>query len=100
VAVCVPAGAVEQVLGKESYSNVPREMEPAQVRYVLATDTRKTPPIVEVHTADCWTIAESTVWRRITPIPDISAARGMLMFGDTAACTICDASKLDPPPAG
>lgn len=86
VTVHVPANAVTQVDG-EDYSRVPRE--PAPPRYVLATDTRLTPPAAELHLATCWEISRPATWRRITPMLDGVAGPDMLRFDDTTRCPLC-----------
>jgi hypothetical protein len=85
ITVRAPAAAVQQVPG-EDYTAVPRQ--PAPPRYVLATDTRITPPMMELHHAGCWAIAQPARWRRITPVA-ASVARGMPKFDDTTACEVC-----------
>lgn len=85
-----PADALRQV-DSEDYSQVPRQPAPAPgPQYVLATDTRDTPPTMELHRADCWAIETPAQWRRITPVPTPAEARSALGFPDTTACEACD----------
>ncbi len=89
IATYVPAAAIQQIDG-EDYIGVAREpAQPAGPRYVLAVDTRRELPTLELHTADCWGIEEPAQWVRITPVPDAKDARDMLRGADTTACTAC-----------
>lgn len=89
VTVYAPAAAVQQVPG-EDYTHVPREpATPAETRYVLATDTRNTPPTVELHRADCWEISQTATWRRITPVENPAVAQAAARFDDTTTCPVC-----------
>lgn len=92
VEVWAPAEAVQQVQG-EDYTQVPRTpREPANggVQYVLATDTRSTPPSIELHHADCWEISQPAAWRRITPVENTKVAQAAGRFGDTTPCPVCN----------
>jgi hypothetical protein len=86
VALTIPAAAVQQVAG-EDYSQVPRV--PAPPSYVLATDTRLTPPTGEVHRADCWCIAQPAAWRRVIPFLDGVTPDAMARWPDTTLCGVC-----------
>lgn len=86
VELYAPAAAVQQVAG-EDYADVPRE--PAGPRYVLATDTRVTPPTMELHLATCWEFSQPAAWRRITPVSGSQEARTALRFDDTTPCPVC-----------
>lgn len=88
VTAYVPADAVRQVDG-EDYADVPREPATPEPRYVLATDTRNTPPTVELHRADCWEISQPATWRRITPVENPAVAQAAVRFDDTTTCPVC-----------
>lgn len=86
-----PAAAVQQV-PDEDYSQVPREPAPGPATtagYVLATDTRNTPPTLELHEAACWEISQPASWRRIAPLENTRVARASLQAVDTTACPVC-----------
>lgn len=89
VEVHAPADTVQQVDG-EDYTHVPRKpATPAEPRYVLATDTRNTPPTVELHRADCWEISQPATWRRITQVENPTVAAAALRADDTTPCPVC-----------
>lgn len=88
VTVYAPATAVQQVAG-EDYSQVPRQPATPPSGYVLATDTRNTPPTMELHEAACWEISQPASWRRIAPLENTRVARASLQAADTAPCPVC-----------
>lgn len=87
ITVRAPAAAVTQVPG-EDYTAVPRE--PAGPWYVMVAPTDPAQPrSAEIHAAGCFAIPAKSRRFRITPMPDAAAARDMLGFDDTTACTVC-----------
>ncbi|MFG1809735.1 hypothetical protein [Streptomyces sp. NPDC049040] len=89
VELYVPGGAVNRLPG-EDYAAVPREpATPDAPRYVLAVDTRDSPPTAELHLETCWELRRHVRWRRVTPLLDGLDGPDMLRFDDTTRCPVC-----------
>ncbi|BBB01117.1 hypothetical protein RVR_8374 [Actinacidiphila reveromycinica] len=91
VSLYVPAAAARQVDG-EDYDGVPREpAAPTAAAYVMAADTRATPPTAEIHRVDCWMIADRAEWLRVTPLAEVEDVdpAALAAFPDTSLCGVC-----------
>lgn len=81
VSVQVPAGAVRPVPG-EDYDQVPRE---PQYMLQAARHDRPESRVLVLHHLGCWDADGE-----LLPVESTSQAAGLLGFGDTQACPVCE----------
>lgn len=82
----VPADAVQHLPG-EDYSRVPREPQ-----YALETARHDRPGhrALTLHHIRCWAAVGD-----LLPVESTTQAAGLLGFGDTEACTVCEPAPAD-----